>query len=167
MYGCLSSWRKSQYLESRPLEWNEALMTTQIAKFMGATWGPPGSRWTPCWPHEPCYLGKFGFRIHTAPVLERLITLLSQMMWDSHLHYDVIVMVELSPPLCMRSVVSRECQHFMQRRHFRHIKKSVDNYRQVSNISRTKSQLLRYSRTVLWLSLPNPLKPDVKSIMKI
>ena len=40
-------------------------------------------------------------------------------------------------------------------------------YRQVSNIRRTKSQHLKYSRTVLWLSLPNPLKPDVKSRMKM
>ena len=34
-----------------------------IARFMWPTWGPPGSsqrhgpRWTPCWPHEPCYQG--------------------------------------------------------------------------------------------------------------
>ena len=27
----------------------------QRAKFMGPTWGP----WAPCWPHEPCYLGRF------------------------------------------------------------------------------------------------------------
>ena len=35
-------------------------VATQIAKFMGPTWGPPGScrpRWAPCWPHEPCYQG--------------------------------------------------------------------------------------------------------------
>ena len=38
-------------------------------------------------------------------------------------------------------------------------------YRQVSNISRTKFQ--HFSRTVLQLSLPNPLKPDVKSRMKM
>ena len=38
-------------------------------------------------------------------------------------------------------------------------------YRQVSNIRRTKSQHLKYSRAVLWLSFPNPLKPDVKSRM--
>ena len=34
--------------------------TPLIAGFMGPTWGPPGltgSRWAPCWPHEPCYLG--------------------------------------------------------------------------------------------------------------
>ena len=36
-----------------------------------------------------------------------------------------------------------------------------DSYRQVSNIRRTKSQHLKDSRTVLWLSLPIPLKPDV------
>ena len=40
-------------------------------------------------------------------------------------------------------------------------------YRQVSNIRRTKSQHLKDSRTVLRLSLPNPLKPDVKSRMKM
>ena len=41
------------------------------------------------------------------------------------------------------------------------------SYRQVSNIRRTKSQHLKDSRTVLWLSLPNPLKPDVKSRMML
>ena len=41
------------------------------------------------------------------------------------------------------------------------------NYRQVSYIRRTKSQHLKDSRTVLRLSLPNPLKPDVKSRMKM
>ena len=40
-------------------------------------------------------------------------------------------------------------------------------YRQVSNIRRTKSQHLKCSRTVMWLSFPNPLKPDVKSRMKM
>ena len=40
-------------------------------------------------------------------------------------------------------------------------------YRQVSNIRRTKPQHLKDSRTVLWLSLPNPLKPYVKSRMKM
>ena len=41
------------------------------------------------------------------------------------------------------------------------------DYRQVSNIRRTKSQHLKDSHTVLRLSLPNPLKPDVKSRMKM
>ena len=40
-------------------------------------------------------------------------------------------------------------------------------YRQVSNIRCTKSQHLKDSRTVLQLSLPNPLKLDVKSRMKM
>ena len=43
---------------------------------------------------------------------------------------------------------------------------SWEDYRQVSNIRRTKSQHLKDYRTVLWLSLPNPLKPDVKSRTK-
>ena len=40
-------------------------------------------------------------------------------------------------------------------------------YRQVSNIRHTESQHLKDSRSVLQLSLPNPLKPDVKSRMKM
>ena len=44
---------------------------------------------------------------------------------------------------------------------------SIDKYRQVSNISCTKPQYLKDSRTILRLSLPNPLKPDIKSRMKM
>ena len=40
-------------------------------------------------------------------------------------------------------------------------------YRQISYISRTKAQHLKDYRTVLRLSLPIPLKPDVKSRMKM
>ena len=40
-------------------------------------------------------------------------------------------------------------------------------YHQVSNIRCTKSQHLKDSRSVLRMSLPNPLKPDVKSRMKM
>ena len=40
-------------------------------------------------------------------------------------------------------------------------------YRKVSNIRRTKCQNLNDSRLVLQLSVPNPLKASVKSIMKM
>ena len=40
-------------------------------------------------------------------------------------------------------------------------------YRKVSNIRRTKSQNLNDSHLVLKSSLPNPLKPGVKSRMKM
>ena len=43
----------------------------------------------------------------------------------------------------------------------------LSTYRQVSNVRRTKSQHLKDSCTVLRLSLPNPLTPDVKSRMKM
>ena len=36
-----------------------------IARFMGPTWDPPGAnktRWTPCWPHEICYLGSHTYK---------------------------------------------------------------------------------------------------------
>ena len=41
------------------------------------------------------------------------------------------------------------------------------NYRKISNISRTKSENLIFSRLVLQLFVPNPLKPGVKSRMKM
>ena len=43
----------------------------------------------------------------------------------------------------------------------------IDIYRKVSNIRRTKCHNLNDSRLVLQLSVPNPLKPSVKSIMKM
>ena len=34
----------------------------QIARFMGPTWGPPGSdRWAPRWSHKPCYQGGYAW----------------------------------------------------------------------------------------------------------
>ena len=42
-----------------------------------------------------------------------------------------------------------------------------DDYRKVSNIRRTKCQNLNDDRLILQLSMPNPLKPSVKSIMKM
>ena len=41
------------------------------------------------------------------------------------------------------------------------------DYRPISNISRTTSHNLNGTRLVLQLPLPNPLKPGVKSIMKM
>ena len=43
----------------------------------------------------------------------------------------------------------------------------VINYRQISNIRRTKYQTLHVSCLVLHLPLPNPLKSDIKSRMKM
>ena len=41
------------------------------------------------------------------------------------------------------------------------------NYRKIYNIRRTKSQNLSDSHLVLQSPLPNPLKPGIKSIMKM
>ena len=43
----------------------------------------------------------------------------------------------------------------------------LHNYRQISNIRRTQSPNLNVPRLVSQLSLPNPLKPVVKSRMKM
>ena len=45
--------------------------------------------------------------------------------------------------------------------------KCIETYRKVSNIRCTKYQNLNDSRLILQLSVPNPLKPSVKSIMKM
>ena len=45
--------------------------------------------------------------------------------------------------------------------------KSYLHYRKISNIRRTKSTNLNASRLVLQLSLPSPMKPGVKSRMKM
>ena len=42
-----------------------------------------------------------------------------------------------------------------------------NKYRQISNIGRTKYQKLNDSRFIYQLPLPNPLKPGVKSRMKM
>ena len=62
-----------------------------------------------------------------------------------------------SPPFC--SVVTVLKNHYGAA--------SKKKYRQVSNIRRTNSQHLKDSRTALRFSLPNPLRPDVKSRMKM
>ena len=61
-------------------------------------------------------------------------------------------------------------QRFSFRKHFLWIIQSIFfkmTYHQTSNISRTKSRNLNVYRLVLQLSFPNPLKPGVKSRMKI
>ena len=47
------------------------------------------------------------------------------------------------------------------------ISKQLNNYRQIYNISRIKSQTLNISPLVLQLSLLNQLKPGVEPRMKI
>ena len=46
-----------------------ATILPQIAKFMGPTWahlGPVGPKWSPCWPHAPCYQGRLFYMKHPA-----------------------------------------------------------------------------------------------------
>ena len=43
----------------------------------------------------------------------------------------------------------------------------AEDYRQLYNVRRTKSQNLNVSRLVLQFPVPNPLKPGVKSRMKM
>ena len=45
------------------------------ASFMWPTWGhlgPTGPSWAPCWPHEPCYLGRHGYYSMVKRTLRRI-----------------------------------------------------------------------------------------------
>ena len=46
-------------------------------------------------------------------------------------------------------------------------KSGYKHYRKISNIRRTQNQNLNDSRLIMQLPLPNPLKPGVKSRMKM
>ena len=37
---------------------NQSTQHNPNSKVHGASMGPTGLRWAPCWPHEPCYLGR-------------------------------------------------------------------------------------------------------------
>ena len=49
-----TGWRQSYY-KHRESPWLQDSWGQ-----LGVHLGPPGPRWTPCWPHEPCYLGHHG-----------------------------------------------------------------------------------------------------------
>ena len=59
------------------------------------------------------------------------------------------------------------CQTTTKHNKAQAVRMDIGTYRKVSNIRRTKCQNLNDSRLVLQLSIPNPLKPSVKSIMKM
>ena len=79
-----------------------------------------------------------------------------------HINLSIYVVVYVLGPMMAtcQMVITRisadECSYYV-----------IYNYRKVSNIRRTKCQHLNDSRLVLQLSEPNPLKPSVKSIMKM
>ena len=68
----------------------------QLAKFTRPTWGPlvpVGPGWTPCWPHEPCYLGHYNTVVslyrcrkhrYTHLASRRLPLLYNTLSWLSH-----------------------------------------------------------------------------------
>ena len=84
--------------------------------------------------------------------------------WDISFFFCITdILFDVIRLLCMRCnfMTSSKCfwlflYHFV-----------VGQYRQISNISRTKSPNLSVSRLVLLLSLLSPLKPGVKSTMKV
>ena len=96
-------------------------------------------------------------------------------------HYDVTVMclclsmsvsvtisvcASLHPCQCLYHSEWLKCMYFAEYPCFCATEED-GTYRQTSNISRTKSPNLNVSRLVLQLSLPKPLKPAVKSRMKM
>ena len=70
-----------------------------------------------------------------------------------HAHYDVIVMCPVI------NSAPQELNHTLS--------PTLEKYREISNISRTKSPYFNNSRPILQLSLLHPLKPRVKSRMNM
>ena len=70
-------------------------------------------------------------------------------------HYIIMSPADPSHPRAISSINSADSECL------------IYNYRRISNISRTKYQNLNEPRLVFHLSLPNPLKPDVKWRMKM
>ena len=109
----------------------------QISRFMGPTWGPTGS----CRPHMGPMLAPW--------------TLLSgcSLVGNKAVLPNVVHTQNYAHSLCLVAGYN-ELILFM-------------NYHQTSNIRHNKSPNLDISCLILQLPLPNPLKPGVKSRMKM
>ena len=75
-----------------------------------------------------------------------------------------VTLVAIAGTTILVPCLTFESQQVIQRRGSSLVKKM---YRKISNIRRTKSQNLNVSRLVLQLFSPNPMKPGVKSRMKM
>ena len=82
-------------------------------------------------------------------------------------YFDAIIMCLLCCVCCFDVMITCLLRCVSAGNHLMHEPVSVVTYRQVSNISRTKSQHSNDSHSVLRPSLLNPLKPDVKSRMEM
>ena len=104
--------------------WTLLLGYSEIARFMGPTWGPPGSCWpqmAPYWPHELCCQGVYSFGWGS-----RMITLM-QAKWPLRLngryktttqHYSNVTMsAKASQITGMSTVSSIVCSDPHQRKH--------------------------------------------------
>ena len=75
-------------------------------------------------------------------------------------------MLYLFPPTTHTTPPQKKTPNHLHHRNVNELYK-MQTYRKVSNIRCTKSQILNDSRLLLHLSLPNRLKPSVKSRMKM
>ena len=70
---------------------------TQITKFMGPTWGPPGScrpQMGPCWPHEPCYQGRPVQNDRRLPDAFSPNPLSSKIFYPQEPHWQLVIRVQ-------------------------------------------------------------------------
>ena len=81
---------------------------TQIASSRGqhgAHLGPVGTRWAPCWPHQPCYQGSYCYCWLSPTVLALLVLILGCFGTTTWTHYsDVIMGAMASQIACVFSV---------------------------------------------------------------
>ena len=124
----------------------------------------------------PCASAKLkwgctGFILSVYPsyplAMELLQSFTKPSICDNAVNFTVVVV--LWTELCPHCIFQTSSQILLDiyRSYWPTLEELHIEYRQVSNIRRTKSQHLEDSRIVFRLSLPNPLKPDVKSRMKM
>ena len=130
--------------------------------------------------HSP-ELGSVSYSLYKIPLAQACFTLpghiFTRIGEQASACFPACVPPIWSEPLCIFSYFHPYLQFLSQQvKHILHVNKrlldhsgtrKINMYRIVSNIRRTKSQNLNDSHLVLKSSLPNPLKPGVKSRMKM
>ena len=125
-----------------------------------------------------CNTGMVGLRSATTQFMRLFIWLIKYIAiaWDNILKEPIMTRTRRYIFICYDIVpqnihvlpcISEVTRSYNTRRRVRYINVHVKRYRKISSLRHTKSQKLNDSRFILQLSLPNPLKPGLKSRMKM
>ena len=90
--------------------------------------------------------------------------------WQGSLTHEIVQIISAQHNIKLDKAILKDiisCESFTYTIMVIFTGSELHKYRKISNINRTKSQHLDVSLLVLQLYLPNPLKPGVKSRMKM